>query len=256
MSGPPRLVDLSVTLGPNASERVPVEINYMSHAAGGAHLAELVGMPREQLHQGLGWSSERVSAITHAGTHVDAPSHYSPFTAGGRARTIDELPIEWFWGPACCVRVPGPPDSLVSANELVAWEEACRHVVPEKEIVLFDTGAARAYGSDHYSSSGRALSADLVRLLVSRGVRVFGTDAWSIDPCYPIMRERLGRLGPASVWAAHYVGREAEFCVIERLFNLDGLPPAGFQVACFPIKVARGSAGWVRAVAFLPGDGT
>ena len=33
---------------------------------------------------------------------------------------------------------------------------------------------------------------------------------------------------------------------------LEALPPDGFQVVCFPVKVHRGSAGWTRAVAILP----
>jgi kynurenine formamidase len=34
--------------------------------------------------------------------------------------------------------------------------------------------------------------------------------------------------------------------------NLDQLPPFGFQVACFPIKIKNASAGWVRPVALIP----
>jgi hypothetical protein len=29
------------------------------------------------------------------------------------------------------------------------------------------------------------------------------------------------------------------------------LPPDGFDIVCFPVKVHRGSAGWTRAVAIL-----
>ena len=40
-----------------------------------------------------------VTLITHAGTHVDAPYHYFPTAGGERARTIDELPLDWFLRP-------------------------------------------------------------------------------------------------------------------------------------------------------------
>jgi kynurenine formamidase len=33
--------------------------------------------------------------------------------------------------------------------------------------------------------------------------------------------------------------------------NLDKLPPTGFKVALFPIKIRRGSGAWCRAVAIL-----
>jgi kynurenine formamidase len=38
---------------------------------------------------------------------------------------------------------------------------------------------------------------------------------------------------------------------MEKLCNLEQLPPDGFTVACFPHKIKRGSAGWTRAVALF-----
>src|SRR5437868_2256522 len=98
-----RLLDLSVPLAPCVSEAVPVEIEYLPHDCGGRHLAELVGIDQRRLPDGLGWASERVSAITHSSTHVDAPFHYSPSCDERPSRTIDEIPIEWFWGAGVCV---------------------------------------------------------------------------------------------------------------------------------------------------------
>ena len=40
--------------------------------------------------------------------------------------------------------------------------------------------------------------------------------------------------------------------LIEKLANLDILPkPYGFKVACFPVKLTGGSAGWTRVVAIF-----
>jgi len=47
------------------------------------------------------------------------------------------------------------------------------------------------------------------------------------------------------------VGIEKEYCHVERLTNLDELPPLGFIVCCFPLKVTGGSAGPARVVAIL-----
>ena len=253
MSANVHLVDLSASFGPNPGERVPVVIERLPHEAGGAHLAQLVGMSPHCLMGGLAWASERITAITHSGTHMDAPFHHSPTAAGRPARTIDELPLEWFWSPGCCVRVEkGPTGQPVSPEELFTWEEQVRYRVAPGDIVLFHTGASASFGQEGYSEQGRGLSPELVRLLASeRKGRVIGTDAWSIDPPYAVMRQRLAEHGPETVWAAHFVGREVEFCVLEKLCHLEALPPVGFHVACFPIKVQRGSGGWVRPVAFL-----
>jgi kynurenine formamidase len=36
-----------------------------------------------------------------------------------------------------------------------------------------------------------------------------------------------------------------------KLHNLEALPPDGFTVCCFPVKIRGASAGWTRAVAIL-----
>lgn len=252
-----KLIDLSVALAPGASEAVPIEIQYMDHSFGGAHLAELAGVEQDSLPRGLGWASERVSAITHSGTHVDAPFHYSPECDGRPSRTIDEIPVEWFWGPGVCVPVDGAPERRpVTVEELSAFESTTQRHIEAGAIVLFRTGAAQHYGSKDYNERGRGLSPLLIETLCKRGVRVIGTDAWSIDPPFRLMRERVMSSESEFVWEAHFTGRRFEFCAIEKLSNLERLPATGFWVACFPIKVRRGSGAWARVIAFLPGGPT
>jgi len=36
--------------------------------------------------------------VTHSGTHIDAPWHYNPVSEGKRAKTINEVPLEYFYG--------------------------------------------------------------------------------------------------------------------------------------------------------------
>lgn len=250
------LIDLSVALGPSVSEPVPVQIQYMDHFSGGKHLGQLLGIESESLPGGMAWASERVSAITHSGTHMDAPFHYAPDCAGKPSRTIDEMPLSWFFSSAVCLRFdPERAPWPISNEEFQAAEQASGRLVEPGEIVLFDTGASGYYGQPIYQERGRGISADVVRLLCERGVRVIGTDAWSLDPPISDMKSNLGESGLDTVWAAHYVGRDYEFCSLERLRNLDLLPSNGFLLCCFPIKVLRGSGGWVRAVAILGRDG-
>jgi kynurenine formamidase len=84
---------------------------------------------------------------------------------------------------------------------------------------------------------------------------VIGTDAWSLDrpPLY-MGRDFVATGDPAHLWPAHFVGREREYCQIEKLAHLGDLPAAtGFTVVCFPVLIERASAGWTRAVALLDG---
>jgi kynurenine formamidase len=245
------LIDLSVTLGPNPSEVVPVTLDYMDHRAGGVHLAQLTGVDPAELPNGLGWASERLGAITHTGTHIDAPHHLAPTCRGLPSRTIDELPLEWFCGEAVCIPCAGGREGdPITEAEIGRFERDRGARISGATIVLFRTGAEDHHGRADYVRRGRPISPGAVRSLAGRGVRVLGTDAWSIDP--PFEEGPARDPGPdPPVWAAHFVGYEAEFCIIERLTNLNRLPPTGFWVACFPVKVLRGSAGWVRPVAFL-----
>src|SRR5262249_39810705 len=94
-----RLIDLSVPLEDSAvSEPLPARIRYITHEAEGlAQMQQFFGISPEQLawSAGKGWALEEVQAITHTGTHVDAPYHYGAESEGQPARRIDEVPLEW-----------------------------------------------------------------------------------------------------------------------------------------------------------------
>jgi kynurenine formamidase len=83
-------------------------------------------------------------------------------------------------------------------------------------------------------------------------VKVVGIDAWGWDVALPVQAQQAKARGRRDLfWAAHFVGVEREYCQIERLTNLDKLPPFGFRVCAFPLKVAGGSAGPARLVALV-----
>src|SRR5438132_1324455 len=97
-----RLIDLSVPLEHQASsEPLPAQIRYVRHDEGLRQMQQFFGVRPEDLvySSGLGWAVEEVQAITHTGTHVDAPYHYGPTSEGKPARTIDQVPLEWCLAP-------------------------------------------------------------------------------------------------------------------------------------------------------------
>ena len=85
---------------------------------------------------------------------------------------------------------------------------------------------------------------------------MIGTDAPGLDRGNPYAPATAPATGDRSLlWEAHRVGVEHEDFQIEKLANLGTLPARGFYVSCFPVKIARASAGWCRAVAILGLDG-
>ncbi len=75
-------------------------IRYLTHEREGLNWIKTTFGAKEKdlVHSGgRGTAFEEVTAITHSGTHVDAPWHYGPQSEGKPAKKIDELPIEWFF---------------------------------------------------------------------------------------------------------------------------------------------------------------
>ena len=249
-----RVVDLSVPVEDSPSEPIRPQVDFEDHDRSAPLVAGIFGCEVSDLPDGKGWASETVTLITHAGTHVDAPYHYFPTCGGERARTIDELPLDWFVRPG--VRIDLRHLERGAEITVAALEAALAgHELQPLDIVLLWTGAEDAWGAPDYVNAGSGLGRDGTNWLLDRGVKVIGTDAWGLDR--PLMDLRAGfeRDRDASkLWAAHRVGIEREYCQIEKLHNLGALPGAtGFTVSCLPVKISGASAGWCRAVAVVDG---
>ena len=224
------------------------EITYVTPEATAAQSAEW-GLGPEYWPGGVALSAEHVKLSTHSGTHVDAPAHYGPATHGA-ARTIDEVPLEWCFGDGVLLDFRGI-DRATGIRRSDVETELTRigHVLRPLEIVLVMTGTdLRQPG---YEQMHAGLRADATEYLVDQGVKLIGIDAWGLDRPFDLMIEDA-RAGRAQFWESHLLGRDKEYCHIERLANLHLLPrPTGFLVSAFPVKLERASAGWARVVAIF-----
>lgn len=253
-----RIVDLSVPLEHLAAhEPLPAQIEYLDHAGAGlAQMRQFFGVTPEDLvaSGGLGWAVEEVRAITHTGTHVDAPYHYGPTSEGRPARRIDEVPLEWCLAPGVRLDVRDvPAGAEISVAHLQRALDRSEHRLAPREIVLLFTGADRRLGTPEYFRQP-GLGRDGTLWLVEQGVRVIGIDAYTIDRPFADMLADFQRTGDGRwIWPAHFAGITREYCQIEKLANLHALPrPTGFWVSCLPVKIRGASAGWCRAVALVP----
>jgi len=217
-------------------------------------MADSFGCEAEDLPDSLGWAVDTLTLSTHAGTHVDAPWHYTPVSEGKQARTIDQMPLEWFYGDGVVIDVRHKPDG--SGVEIDDLKEALSKIDYEQaqgNIVLIQTGTDKLWGKPEYYGSGCGMTRASTLWLIEQGIRVMGTDAWGWDRPFWAIKEEFQKSGDKQIlWGGHFAGIEKEYCHIEKLANLDKLPrPRGFRVACFPIKITGGSAGWVRVVAIV-----
>jgi kynurenine formamidase len=248
------LIDLSDCIGNDTSdfEPNPHRITYISHAEALAQVARY-GLKPEYFAPGHAWAVESVTLSTHSGTHIDAPYHYGPTSGGAPAKTIDQLPLHWFYsdGVRLDMRSKQPGDGITAAD---MQGELARigYTLKPLDIVLVWTGASQYFKQPGYDQRHAGLRADATRWLVEAGVKVIGIDAWGLDRPFGVMAQEAAAGDTRQFWESHFVGLEREYCQIEKLANLDRLPhPTGFRVSCFPYNIRGASAAWTRAVAIF-----
>ncbi len=247
-----RFIDLSAPIRPDPPELpelIRTDITYEDHAAGARTIQTLFGVGPELLRDSEGWAVEQFDRLgTHNTTHVDAPWHYNSHVAGERAQKIDELPLDWFYAPGVVIDATEREDgeALTAAD---VRERLPRELAP-RDIVLVHTGRDAYYGQPDYMARGPGVSAEATLWLWERGVRVMGIDAWGWDAPLHLQAQQALASGERGIfWAAHQVDRP--YSQIERLVNLGALPPQGFTVCCFPLRLVGGSAAPARVVAIL-----
>ena len=251
-----RLVDLSAPISQSPPEWPDVlrtDLEYTDHAAGATQIESLLGVPARLLRDGEGWATETFTNFgTHNSTHVDAPWHFNSHIAGQPAQTIDELPLEWFFSDGVVLDMTAKADGeRIDVADIEQELQRIGYELKQLDIVLVRTGRDASYEDAGYMALGPGVTPEATHWLFERGVRVMGIDAWGWDaPLYMQAQEAIERDETGVFWAAHQA--DLPYSQIERLVGLDQLPPSGFKVACFPLRIVKGSAAPARVVAILP----
>ncbi|WP_417240979.1 cyclase family protein [Celeribacter halophilus] len=255
---PRKFIDLSVPLEtdiPSDPDVMLPEIEYFDHKDTAAQMTGFFpGLTTDQLPDGDGWALEKLTIYTHNGTHLDAPyHHHSTMDGGKRAITIDEVPLEWCFGNGVKLDFRHFPDGhIITPDEVDAELNRIDHTLQPLDIVVINTSAGDRYGQPNYLASGCGMGRAATLHLLKQGVRVAGTDAWSWDAPFSKTAERyVKEQDPFIIWEGHRASMEIGYCHLEKLANLDLLPPTGFTISCFPYKIKDASAGFVRAVAIF-----
>lgn len=176
--------------------------------------------------------SSEVSLITmgsHAGTHIDAPSHK---VRGGA--TLSEIPIDALLGDALVCDMTRIGDRHIEEGDLEALDLAgC-------ERIIFKTrNSANWATAKSFDQSFCALTGGAAEYLVLKGMKLVGVDGLSVD------RYKSGTS------PAHMPLLTAGVVVVEGL-NLDGVPAGLYQLFCGPMKLAGGDGAPARV--FLIGS--
>jgi len=168
---------------------------------------------------------------THQGTHLDAMFHF--FDDG---RTLDQMPLDWFFGPAKVLKLPKSADGEITAEDLQKYENL---LTPGARIIL-NTGWYRRFGTSEYFEHFPSLTLEAGRYLASRRIRLLGMDMPT----------------PGKQWyELHHIllAKNVEIVVVEGLANLDALP-SEFTFVGFPLNIKGRDGSPIRAVAVCNGE--
>lgn len=202
---------------------------------------------------GFWYASNEFSASEHGGTHADAPIHFAE-----KGRTIDQIPLEEWIGPAVKIDVTAAceknPDYLLSIEDIETWEK--KHgIIPEDAWVIMYTGI----GTKYYPDKNKVLGTDkageealpelsfpgfspasAIFLTEERNITGIAIDAPSID------------YGKSKDFKVHQILFAADKLAVENIANLDKLPPAGAVLYVIPMLIKDGTGAPARVFAILP----
>ena len=162
-----KIFDLNVPLETSPSEPLPVGVEHQSHQASAQFMASFFGATVADLPHGYGWANDSVTMNAHSGTHVDAPWHYYPTCADQPARTIDQMPLEWFYGDGVVLDFRYKErGGLISAADVQDALDNIGYALKPHDIVLIQTGADKCWGQREYFDAGAGMTAEATRWLI------------------------------------------------------------------------------------------
>lgn len=260
-----RLIDLTRLLDPADLERMPERMRGWSvnlvpqvepitpWGEGAQVMCQIFGCEKHQLPGGEGWGDERLRITTHLGTHVDAPLHYGSTSEGRPARTITDIGLDELYvdGIVLDLRDAAPGEGIpVQALEAALARNGAP--VPQGGAVIIRTGQERYTIADEGFFNYPGMTREGTLFLAGLGAKVLGTDALGWDRPFHVMRRAFQASGdPAEIWDGHFAGREREVFIVQQMAQLAELPPSGFKVGFFPLRLGGCSAAPARVVAFV-----
>jgi kynurenine formamidase len=193
-----------------------------------------------------GYNIFRWHLIEHAGTHLDAPVHFSD--AG---ITADKIPADALVAPLAVVDVTAQaaknPDYQLSPDDLVAWERKHGRL-PDHCCVAMHSGWAR-YVADVAKFTGKDAAGVLhfpgfsgaaaEWLLKQRKVVGIAVDTLSLDH------------GPSKDFKTHLTWLPSGRWGLENVANLDKVPPAGAMLTVGLAKIKDATGGAARLLALV-----
>lgn len=181
-----------------------------------------------------GWTITRVTFDTHAGTHLDAPSHQLPGGTG-----LDQVDLAKCMGPAfvCDLRhVQAGQD--IEVHDFAPWAGRIR----TGSRVIYRTDWTDRFGQADYRDGFPCPSVACAEWLASRGIVLLGMDTPSVGPVYRT---------PRAVIDVHIPLLQAGVVIVEEMVNLRAIDAEEFHLVALPLRLTDRDGSPTRAIAVV-----
>lgn len=171
----------------------------------------------------LQYNISHISMSSHQGTHLDAMYHFID-----DGKTLDQMPLDWFYGPARVLRLPKRAGDSITLDDLQPHEE----FLTAGAKIIYETGWHRHFAAENFFSEFPSLTQEAAQYLASRKIRMLGMDTPT----------------PSTDWyEVHHILLGAEIVIVETLANLDQVPD-NFTFIGFPLNFQGRDGSPIRAV--------
>jgi kynurenine formamidase len=252
-----KIIDLSKTIKYNEGDPwfMKIRIKHKPHKQAYWLIRLFIGLPKKLFPTNfIGWADDTIKNLgVHASTHIDAPWHYGPTVAGEKAKTVDEIPLDWCYGSGVLINMSHKLENdPITVDDIKNDLQKTGAQISPGTIVLIRTDRDKYMGTKDFPYKGTGMSAQATEWLIDQGVKVMGIDQWGWDlPLKHMAKKAKENKDPDFFWEGHLVGTRKEYCHMEQLTNLASLPAFGFKIAVFPLKIAGASAAPARVVAIM-----
>ena len=215
-----RVVDLSYPVDEDSPREAPI---------GPARIYDTATMEKD------GYFESRIDVSGHYSTHIDAPAL---MYAGGDV--VADLKIDQLMGEGVLMDFSElKPGDEITKEHLENWIKNNGDV--KGKIVFLFTDMEQLVDKPEFIESWIGLTADAAEFLVSRGLKVIGTDNCNID-CVA---------GKDIDFPAHHTFLKHGIPNVENLRNLRELRNSEFFVIIAPMKLAESSGAPARVIALV-----
>jgi kynurenine formamidase len=175
-----KVIDLSKAIEFNRRDPffMQVKIKHKSHRIAKL-LVRFLGLPFRLFPKDFaGWADDTITKMgVHSITHIDAPWHYGPISAGQPAQTIEHIPLERCIGPGVVLDMAHKADNdPITAADMEAALAKTGARLTDETIVLIRAGRDRFLGTKKFWKVGTGMSAAATEWLLDRGVTMTGID--------------------------------------------------------------------------------